>query len=437
MKGGDKNTSPRMGTSIERLRALQHTAHGMNKLIKANNSFGAFSSVDKLLMESFKKIFHLGSKQLSRFFEDFSGKLKYGSAISPYDQLYYKTQLLNSPFRGKVIAKVVNKERYWRNKTDIMGITGDINNRASSETPIYDYWTGRSDVSSVTRTKMPGFMQANINILQTTATGLVTQGVFGSIFIDNTLPLIDKSPINRYNTEANGGLQGTAHGHRMVCDSPRYAVTRSLEEYILGSDNEEPYDEREYNTGDKDTEVKVGTPPNYSNQQTSIEDADSFTGSAVSGSSAKAASGGGNLRKYLNSDDDESVNGDSDVKIATNDWEVYRFLKFYNPFNALQNLGYSWRSKVKKKHEFQTVSYDETGKEIITDKSVDIITDLLGRVYDGDTQKAAAISVNYKSLDSNEIESSTFKLYTVDGQLGHKKEDAYQGDVNTTNGNIA
>lgn len=230
---------------VEKLRAVEFTKQQVDQ-IKNLNEIGTFSEDDKTLMESFKKIFHFGTSQLSKFISELEAK---GKNVDEYTIMYYTRQLLAGPF--KYIVRVASAGRtYWHKTPDTLGGLG-VPLKTSANIPILNIDETRFNTHVQTLTKIPRFMLENMVSLTYMTDNMFSLAMGGSIKIDNTLPLVDKTPDVRVSVEGQGGFNATPHGCYMVCDADSYNDTQGasgkifeeLKEYV----GEEDYRLYEFN----------------------------------------------------------------------------------------------------------------------------------------------------------------------------------------------
>lgn len=165
---------------------------------------------DIMLIEEFKKIYQLGTRQLSKFIGLFTGLV---DKLDEYTVFYYTTVLRNGPFRNlkdgvKVPKRHDMEQDGWRPTPDVMGVQGNLN-RSTVQTPICDFANGQieevftnvfklessasgsgviaQNFSVDVITKLPIHVQRNSLLLQNNASKLHGYNMSGSLILDDAL----------------------------------------------------------------------------------------------------------------------------------------------------------------------------------------------------------------------------------------------------------
>lgn len=128
-----------MSKKVERLRAVYLNSDSLQQITNLQ-SLGGFSNIDLLLMENFRKIYHLGADQLDYFVNLLD---KFGDAIDeddPYTIIYYMDQLLSGPLAQYIPAALKKTPitlgtKYWSSAPDIIGVMKYLN-KSAVQTPI-------------------------------------------------------------------------------------------------------------------------------------------------------------------------------------------------------------------------------------------------------------------------------------------------------------
>ena len=185
-----------------------------------------FSKEDKEFLEAFKKIYQLGLLQL----QNFINRLMAGSAmLDEYSILYYIQQLYNGPY-AKYAKEFAKYQGIFQLCPDILGIISTVN-RSNSSTPVFN---GISVAVSVgVLDKSPPFIQRQLNNINETATKVFNFNFQSSIFDDNTLPYIDKRPLDRAAAELARGFTSTAVGNYMLKDVKAFNVVANITQSII------------------------------------------------------------------------------------------------------------------------------------------------------------------------------------------------------------
>lgn len=199
---------------VERLRALLLTKKQFDELIVNRNVIGGITEADKSLMENFKRIYHMGVKQLRTFINLLNQQ---GPSVDEFTILYYISQLKKSPFK-KFLKPLVSGSPYWRETPDILGSLGN-KNRSTVATPIADLGkssAGVNDMSFVTLDKAPEFMVKAYNELTLATNVQYKNNVESAIKLDEKL------------RDASPGKSNTAHGSYLVADEGTWnAISQS------------------------------------------------------------------------------------------------------------------------------------------------------------------------------------------------------------------
>lgn len=198
---------PIIDNKVEILRCLERTKeqfevqYQKNCDGESNRKYPEYSDADKKFMEEYKKVYELGITQLQSFVNKLDQE---GGEIDDYSLLYYMTQLSNGPYAEQFATFSQNKvdqsggNSIFNKAPDSLGsLTNSVQTNAA--VPVFRSESLSTGVGIFN--KSPMFMQ---DILGEAARG--TSDVFNfnfesSIFNDNTLPYIDKSPQARANIE--------------------------------------------------------------------------------------------------------------------------------------------------------------------------------------------------------------------------------------------
>ena len=188
---------------VEILRAICFSMENMEQIKDIGLSF---SDVEIETMIEFKRIYELGVGEdgltgLKRFINKllYEGK----DELSEYTINYYVNQLLNGPFR-EYTKSLTGGKYFFTSISDNMGCVGnaertDVNvSMVSSD----DYPLG---VSSSIYFKLPSIMKETL-LSAINITNDIFRATTKSIWThDNTLPLVDKKPQERCDSEPKGG----------------------------------------------------------------------------------------------------------------------------------------------------------------------------------------------------------------------------------------
>lgn len=220
---------------VEILRAVERTVSQVDELITNLSDLGDFSQTDKELMESFKKIPHIGTKQLETFINDLESK---GAELDEYSIIYYTTQLRLGPLRkftDQFTNFIAGSDRiYWKRSPDILGTNSNVTQDDAS-TGLHDSTKTIQYTPLLTRTKTPKFI-ADENDRLSNAIRSVSNSCFKeSTEADNTLPIVDKKTGDRIRLETSNGVNSTPHGNYIVKDVEFLKATQSASSSVQSS----------------------------------------------------------------------------------------------------------------------------------------------------------------------------------------------------------
>lgn len=226
-----------MNNKIEKLRSILFTREDFNEI---ENITGEFTPKDIEFMVEFKKIYELGLDQLQKFVDKLEEESK---ELDSYSILYYMHVLNNGPLGGHY-RKMIEDKPFYQKTPDSMGSSGN-NTRSSLNTTLYEGTPNSLGCAVETFNRLPQFMQLTLK------TGIAkTEEVFrsslkSSTHHDNTLPIVDKKPQERYNDEEIGEWVLKANGSYLVKDSFQYNAMTTVSEDIFKKVGEkigeEPY----------------------------------------------------------------------------------------------------------------------------------------------------------------------------------------------------
>lgn len=215
---------PRLTKRVERLRAFLRTKKQANELIKNLDSLGQYASEEKDLMESFKRIYHGGTKQLEKFINLLE---ETGSKLDEYTILYYKRQLLNGPLQSYV-RKLVQGRKFWKSTPDNIGVLGNLN-KSNIQIPILEALKITNETLNdnvVTINKTPTYVRANINGLAQVCNSMFGLSFQGSITLEPQLYAPGSSADRRLELEPQHVYNQMPHGDYVVSDGDSWLLTR-------------------------------------------------------------------------------------------------------------------------------------------------------------------------------------------------------------------
>ena len=199
-----------MNNKIETLRAICFTSEDIRNIKNLGDSF---TEKDIEFMVEFKKIYELGTIQLQKFIDKLDSE---GKELDEYSIMYYVSILRNGPL-GVYVRELSKDKQYFGSLPDCLGLLGNINVSNSSISIIPD--TPKSLGCAVdTYNKLPDFVHKNIQ-LSNQSEEVFRTSLNSSLINDNTLPLIDKFPENRYNEEPSGLWRNKPNASYMMKDA--------------------------------------------------------------------------------------------------------------------------------------------------------------------------------------------------------------------------
>lgn len=252
-----------MRNRVEILRSIEFTKDDLENIINLDELF-QFSEKEREFMEEFKKIYELGLNQLELFINKLDEE---GSELDEYTIQYYVNQLLTGAL-GQYARKLGEGKKYFSKTPDIIGVNGNIETSISN-TAIIEKTTSPAAVKVDVYNKLPLFLQNQISESASKAEEIFRNGMKSSIFMDNTLQIIDKNPQLRYDTEPSGDWQKKAHGSYCVGDvgfrnilkevNPQ--IFEKVKEYLGEEDLRLYVDKKTYNPFD--AEKNTSSSANY------------------------------------------------------------------------------------------------------------------------------------------------------------------------------
>jgi hypothetical protein len=194
-----------------------------------------FSEAELDFMENYLQIFELGLNQL----EKFMSMLSSAEGLLRLDEstiLYYLRQLLNGPFSCAAydLSRIMSGQdlNLLASVNDGIGTLGNAV-RSNIATTVYglEPFNAALDLYN----KLPPFMQKNLDDGTRVATNVFSRNFEQNVYLDNTLPFIDKFPILRVNNEYSQGFTNFAAGNLMLKDIPFFNKLRDISNDIFGS----------------------------------------------------------------------------------------------------------------------------------------------------------------------------------------------------------
>lgn len=198
-----------MRNRIEILRAICFAEEDL-----ANYESYEFTETEVNFMIEFKKIYELGLNQLEKFINKLDEE---GKNLKPWDITYYVKQLLNGPL-ASYVKEFAKDKKYFKPIPDVLGSIGN-NEITQNNTTLYQDDQYSSGISLDIYKKSPKFIQNMVTSANKEVEKMFRSSLKTSIIYDNTLPIIDKSPQQRYTSERKGEWQKKSHGSLNVKDS--------------------------------------------------------------------------------------------------------------------------------------------------------------------------------------------------------------------------
>lgn len=202
-----------MRNKIDILRALYFDENDYRNILNAGDDF---PEKEREFMLEFKKIYELGLRQLEKFMMKLKDE---GAELEVWDIVYYVNQLLNGPLRSFAIG-VANEEKipYFADMPKSMGTLGNKSTTNMNTTVCFGYPTPLN-VAVDSFNSAPGFMHKNLGLGVFLTEELFKLSLASSVIIDNTLPLADKKPQDRYKEEPTGEWVKKSNASYLVKDS--------------------------------------------------------------------------------------------------------------------------------------------------------------------------------------------------------------------------
>lgn len=241
-----------MRNKIDILRALCFDKEDLETI---TNIDGLFTDLEIEFMIEFKKVFELGEEYLKNFIDKLDSE---GSELKIWDVEYYVEHLYNSPWGAKV-AELAKDKKYFPAIPNILGTMGNTN-VTRHNTSLHQDDTYPTDVSLDVYIKSPDFVRSLITKSQEITEKMFRTSLYQAIYFDNTLPLSDKNPKNRYSIEKSGAYTQQSNGsycvrdvaYRIDLNSVRLKIFDKVKETI-GEENFKMFANRKsYNPFEKD-----------------------------------------------------------------------------------------------------------------------------------------------------------------------------------------
>lgn len=199
-----------MKNKVEILRSICFTKEDLENITNLGDSF---SDKEIEFMVEFKKIYELGLKQLKKFIDKLD---KEGKDLDEYSIQYYVTLLQNGPLK-KWVEEYSKDKKYFDPIPEGMGKNGN-NSFTTSNTTNLDNEPNSLGTTVDIFNKVPSFIQNSLKGGLKQTESVFRLGLKSSMVHDNTMPIIDKSPQQRYSDEPKGKWTQAPNGNYLVKD---------------------------------------------------------------------------------------------------------------------------------------------------------------------------------------------------------------------------
>jgi hypothetical protein len=200
-----------MRSNIDVLRGLCFSEEDLEQI---QNLGDQFTKKEIEFMIEFKKIYELGLKQLEKFINKLDEE---GKDLETWDIDYYVRHLLNGPLAAQTLELSKDK-KYFITIPDILGIVGN-NQSTRHNTTLYTDGFIPLDTPVDVYNKTPEFSQKHIINSNEQVEQMFRSSMRMAVINDNTLPIADKRPQDRYNEEKTGKWVTKSNGSFAVKDS--------------------------------------------------------------------------------------------------------------------------------------------------------------------------------------------------------------------------
>jgi len=182
-------------------------------------------------MIQFKMIYEIGESQLKIFLDKLENE---GSELDEYSIQYYVDQLQNGPLKVLLdpLLDVDPPKKYFRNKPDSLGAIGNSERTVANVSVFPELDIPLAFPVDITN-KLPKFVREISKKAIQNVEEMFGSSLYSSTIIDNTLPLVDKKPQERYNKEPKGDLVKESHGNYLVKDVYYFENMRPIRSQIF------------------------------------------------------------------------------------------------------------------------------------------------------------------------------------------------------------
>lgn len=199
-----------MKNKVEILRSICFTKEDLDTITNLGDSF---TEKEIEFMVEFKKIYELGLNQLKKFINKLDEE---GKDLDEYSIQYYVTLLQNGPLK-KWVKEYSKDKKYFVPIPEGMGKNGN-NSFSTFNTTNLENEPNTLGATVDIFNKVPSFVQNSIKGLTEQVENVFRKGLKSSMVHDNTMPIMDKAPQQRYSEEPKGGWTQASNGNYLVKD---------------------------------------------------------------------------------------------------------------------------------------------------------------------------------------------------------------------------
>jgi hypothetical protein len=247
-----------MRNNIDVLRAICFTQEDLESV---ENLGDQFSKIEIEFMVEFKKIYDMGVDQLELFINKLDEE---GKDLEIWDIEYYLNHLLSGPL-GVRAKELGADKKYFQKIPEILGGLGN-NQTSHHNITLYSDDIYPLGVPVDTYNKSPDFIQDIITKSMKNVESVFRSSVEASVINDNTLPIVDKAPQQRYSDEKIGKWVQKSNGSYLVKDSfyrlvmvdTRSKIFDKVKE-MIGEENFRLFEDRKTYNPFSDTNNSVAT----------------------------------------------------------------------------------------------------------------------------------------------------------------------------------
>lgn len=210
---------------IEILRTFLFTKEDLENIQNLGDSL---TEKEIEFMIEFKKIYELGLNQLEKFLNKLEDE---GKDLDEYSIQYYVDILSNGPL-GTYVKKLTENNKYFIKSPNVMGQSGNLSRGSSNSSLIYDSEKPLGSAVDIYN-HLPEFIQKTLKQAVDQTEKVFRTGMNFSTVNDNTLPIIDKAPQQRYNDEPKGLWTSKSNGSYCVKDVYYYYAVQDISQSLF------------------------------------------------------------------------------------------------------------------------------------------------------------------------------------------------------------